>query len=174
MRRVFVFAVLCWVAGLMPGMAGPREDSMAAITRCKSIPDDRKFLDCLYGAAQPLRAELGLTPAPTFQTLLVPADPAAPASPVREAGKAGDGGAIGRVPVTNGNLRLASYAFDPHGHFTVTLTDGSVWRQLDRDQSFADWRGPAASYYVSLKSSGNDHYLDVRGGTGPYQVERLH
>lgn len=174
MRRAFVLAISCWVAGLTPGVAGPRDDSLAGITRCKSIADDRKFLDCLYGAAQPLRAELGLVPAPVFQTALVPPDPSAPPLPAREARKPGGDVAIGKVPAASGNLRLASYAFDPRGHFTVTLTDGSVWRQLDRDQAFADWRGPATSYYVSLKSSGNDHYLDVKGGTGPYQVEQLH
>jgi hypothetical protein len=174
MRRILVFAIACWISSLVPGVAGPREDSLAGIARCKSISDDRKFLDCLYGAAQPLRVELGLTPAPVFQTLLVPPDPAAPIFSAGEVGKTGDGGSSGKMPVASGNLRLASYAFDPRGHFTITLTDGSVWRQLDRDQSFADWRGPAASYYVSLKSSGIDHYLDVKGGTGPYQVERIH
>lgn len=173
MRRVFVLVILYWIASFLPSSAGPREDSLAGIGRCKSISDDRKFLDCIYGAAQPLRSELGLTPAPAFQTSLVPPDPLALVLPARGMGKTGAAGGIGKMPVASGNLRLASCAFDPRGHFIVTLTDGSMWRQLDRDQSFADWRGPAASYYVSLKSSGNDYYLDVKGGTGPYQIERL-
>lgn len=173
MPRICALAILCWISSFLPSSAGPREDSLAGIARCKPISDDRKFLDCLYGAAQPLRAELGLIPAPAFQTSLVPPDPAVLALPAGEIGKALAARTAGKVLVASGNLRIASYAFDPRGHFTVTLTDGSVWRQLDRDESFADWRGPATSYYVSLKSSGNDYYLDVKGGTGPYQVERL-
>jgi len=68
---------------------------------------------------------------------------------------------------------MASYAFDPRGHFTVTLSDGEVWRQLDRDQSFADWRGPAADYYVTISGTDGAHYLSVKGGGGPYWIERL-
>ena len=171
MRNVVMLAICCWSISLCPSFAGPREDALAGIARCKAIPDDRRFLDCLYGAAQPLRAEMGLTPVPAFQAQLVPPDPAG--SPPRQAGNTGVAGTIGNALAPTSNLRLASYSFDPRGHFTATLSDGSIWRQLDRDQSFADWRGPASSYYVSLRNSGNDHYLDVKGGAGPYQVERL-
>ena len=171
MRNLAVLTVLCWGIGICPSFAAPRDDALAGITRCKAIADDRRFLDCLYGAAQPLRAELGLAPAPAFQTQLVPADPSSASN--RQAGSSTVTGAIGNMLASTSALRLASYTFDPRGHFTVTLSDGSVWRQLDRDQTFADWRGPATSYYVSLRSSGNDHYLDVKGGAGPYQVERL-
>ena len=173
MRNVAVIAALCWGIMLSPSFAGPREDTLAGIARCKAIPDDRRFLDCLYGAAQPLRGALGLTPAPGFQTQLVPPDPERPTPKSGEAGNTGVAGAIAKTPAAGGDLRLVSYSFDPRGHFTATLSDGSTWRQLDRDQSFADWRGPAARYYVRLRSSGNDHYLDVKGGAGPYQVERL-
>lgn len=173
MRKIVVLAVFGWCLSLGPSFAGPREDALAGIARCRAISDDRQFLDCLYGAVQPLRAELGLAPAPAFQARLVPPDLSAPRSPPGETRNTGVMGAIGNVLVSPGNLRMAAYSFDPRGHFTVTLSDGSVWRQLDRDQSYADWRGPAASYYVSLRSSGNEHYLDVKGGAGPYQVERL-
>lgn len=173
MRKVVVLVVLGWCLGLGPSFAGPREDALAGITRCRTIQDDHQFLDCLYGAVQPLRAELGLAPAPAFQARLVPPDPSASASPPGEARTVGVVGTVGNALALPGNLRLAAYSFDPRGHFTVTLSDGSVWRQLDRDQSYADWREPAARYYVSLRSSGNEHYLDVKGGAGPYQVERL-
>lgn len=167
-----MLAAVCWIASHCVAHAGPREDSLAAISRCRSVPDDRQFLDCLYGAVQPLRAELGLAPAPEFQLALVPPDPRASVSASASSGGAGVVGAIGNASAVSSSLRLASYSFDPRGHFTVTLSDGSKWRQLDRDQSFADWRGPADRYYVSLRSSGNDHYLDVKGGNGPFQVEQ--
>ena len=56
----------------LPALAGPREDTLAGISRCASLPDDRTFLDCIYGAAQPMRGKLGLPPAPAGQMRLVP------------------------------------------------------------------------------------------------------
>ena len=41
-----------------------REEVLLRLTRCASIGDTRQYLDCYYAAVQPIRAELGLTPAP--------------------------------------------------------------------------------------------------------------
>ncbi len=41
-----------------------RENVLLRLTRCAAIGDTRQYLDCYYAAAQPLRAELGLQPAP--------------------------------------------------------------------------------------------------------------
>jgi hypothetical protein len=41
-----------------------REEVLLRLTRCSSIGDTRQYLDCYYAAAQPLRAALGLQPAP--------------------------------------------------------------------------------------------------------------
>ncbi|HKD48026.1 MAG TPA: hypothetical protein VKB67_10085 [Rhizomicrobium sp.] len=50
----------------------PRDEVKAASLRCDSIADERNWLDCYYGAAQPVRADLGLPPAPASQQSLVP------------------------------------------------------------------------------------------------------
>ena len=58
--------------GGMPAPAGGvsqqalnvREEVLLRLTRCASIGDTRQYLDCYYAAVQPVRAELGLTPAP--------------------------------------------------------------------------------------------------------------
>jgi len=52
--------------------AGPRDDVKSASARCDGIGDDHTWLNCYYGAAQPVRAELGLPPAPDSQLSLVP------------------------------------------------------------------------------------------------------
>lgn len=70
-RRLAMLAfsvVLLW----SPAFAGPREDTFAGISRCSSIADNRLMLECIYGAAQPLRSSLGLPPASAFQISLVP------------------------------------------------------------------------------------------------------
>src|SRR6201995_519782 len=74
-----------------PAFAGTRDDVMSSATRCAGITDDRSWLDCYYGAAQPMRANLGLPPAPAPQTAKVPPGPArvtsaAPAAPPAKRG----------------------------------------------------------------------------------------
>lgn len=51
----------------LPALADTRDDVSAGIYRCARIADDRQWLECLYGAAQPMRAKLGLPPAPESQ-----------------------------------------------------------------------------------------------------------
>lgn len=60
--------------------ARPRDEVMINVYRCAGHPSTRVWLDCYYGAAQPQRAALGLSPAPAAQVQLVQA-PAAPGAP---------------------------------------------------------------------------------------------
>jgi hypothetical protein len=55
-----------------PTPVRPRDEVRAASSRCDNITDERTWLDCYYGAAQPVRAELGLPPALASQQSLVP------------------------------------------------------------------------------------------------------
>src|ERR1700744_1647390 len=88
MRMIFA-AGLGLLALTLPALAGPRDDVLYGISRCGGIADDRTWLDCVYGAAQPMRAQLGLPPAPVSQQKLVP--PAFPgtAAPAQSFGPQG-------------------------------------------------------------------------------------
>src|ERR1700761_6018227 len=73
--RIFVlgFGLAAVLSALtLPALAAPRDDVLFGISRCGGIADDRTWLDCVYGAAQPMRAKLGLPPAPASQQALVP------------------------------------------------------------------------------------------------------
>lgn len=70
-----VFGVLCGMA-VLPAAARPQDDAMAGAYRCAAIADTRTWLDCYYGAAQPVRAALNLAPAGAGQQQLVQAPPA--------------------------------------------------------------------------------------------------
>jgi hypothetical protein len=173
-----------------PVMADPRQDTLAGISRCAGLPNDRTFLDCVYGAAQPLRTELGLTPAPGFQIQLVPPAPGAravmppptaaapPASVPARAMSAPlpqkTDGLFGNL-FDNGSeetLRMASYNFNPRGLFTVTLSNGQVWRQRTNDTAFATWGAKPGDYYATVRAQTTGGYsLVVRGDDGIYQVE---
>lgn len=185
MRHVPIALFLLSVFCAAPALAGSREDSLAAVSRCAALPDDRTFLDCVYGAMQPMRAELGLPPAlPAQQRLVPPVDPSlgrniqpprgqVAAAPVPPAPAKDNGGFFDSM-FSGSGLHMASYIFDKRGLFTVTLSDGSVWRQDSNDTSFAHFAGKAANYLVTLHPADfGKARMDVRGENGPYLVERI-
>src|SRR3984957_19494297 len=75
MKRYFVLGLgltAALTALAAPALAAARDDVLYGISRCGGIGDDRVWLDCVYGAAQPMRAQLGLPPALAAQQKLVP------------------------------------------------------------------------------------------------------
>ena len=163
--------------------AAPRDDMLSGISRCTAFTDERTFLDCVYGAAQPVRAELGLPPAPQEQTRLVPSAamntvalaPAANGA----AQSAPRSGFFGRVfgtgkPVTRAQA-MRSYSFNRDGLFTVRLSDGEEWRQEDGDSSRASWTKPAPTYVVTVVSGALGSFnLQVNGESVFYKVRQQH
>jgi hypothetical protein len=63
-----VFFALLFAKG--SAQARPRDDVMAGLFQCNGLQDDRQWLDCYYGAAQPARVSLGLKPALPAQVQL--------------------------------------------------------------------------------------------------------
>lgn len=163
-----------------PALAGPREDTLAGISRCSALPDDRSFLDCIYGAAQPMRARLGLPPASPAQTRLVPPAYAAPAAPVAPRavppGAARPAGGLANVLGNDsGASWMETFSFDHRGLFTVTFSNGQVWRQEPSDPARARWAGRPSDYSIRLavNADGRSGTLWVRGDATTYQVRKL-
>ena len=71
MKRI-LFLALGLAALTLAGPGSAARRCAFGISRCGGIADDRTWLDCVYGAAQPMRAQLGLPPAPASQQELVP------------------------------------------------------------------------------------------------------
>jgi len=134
----------------LPVLADAREDVVNGMTRCAGFTDDRQWLECYYGAAQPMRAWLGLPPAPQSQLKLLqgasqPATAVAPAvalpatvtraavrtGPPPMPKKSGVFDVFGGSDVVD-NAPIQSYQVTASG-FTVTLPDGQVWKQTDDD-----------------------------------------
>jgi hypothetical protein len=59
-----------------PAAARPRDEVLSTALGCAAIGDARVWLDCYYGAAQPVRAELGLPSALPVQVRLAAVPPA--------------------------------------------------------------------------------------------------
>src|ERR1700744_414229 len=74
MKRAFILGAVLQMALAYPVQADTRSGILATFNRCGVFADDRTWLNCIYGAVQPMRSQLGLPPAPASQTNLVPSD----------------------------------------------------------------------------------------------------
>lgn len=181
MKKFLLAMALLLAVPPLAAQAGPREDSRAGIARCDGLSDDRSWLDCVYGAVQPMRARLGLSPAPDFQqrlatgTVASPGLRSVPPHPMAAARAA-------PLPVAAPAVRrgkedwvhLAAYTFNRRGMFTVTLPDGTVWQQDDSDVNYAHWKDPASHYVVSVGEgiSGRGS-LELQNDGNEYIVRRI-
>jgi hypothetical protein len=75
MRHFWWLLAAAAAALIVPAQARPRDDALSGAFRCAVIGDSRQWLDCYYGAAQPVRAALGLAPALAAQLKLAAAPP---------------------------------------------------------------------------------------------------
>jgi hypothetical protein len=76
MRHIWWLLVPATFSLAAPAQARPRDDALSSAIRCGAIADSRQWLDCYYGAAQPMRVALGLAPALAAQVQLAASPPA--------------------------------------------------------------------------------------------------
>jgi hypothetical protein len=187
MRKVILAAAMMSGA-LTPGLAlaDTREDVVAGLTRCAALADDRQWLDCYYGAAQPMRAWLGLSPASQAQLKLLSVQPTASALPATVSRAAVRTGpppmpkSSGMFDLVGGNdvitnAPIKSYEVSRDG-FTLTLPDGQVWQQTDADAAKhpVSWRQPAASMRVSISQGAMHSFnLVLNDENQHYKVKRI-
>ncbi|HEX2760736.1 MAG TPA: hypothetical protein VHM27_09490 [Rhizomicrobium sp.] len=177
-------------AALAPtlALADAREDVVAGLTRCAALADDRQWLDCYYGAAQPMRSQLGLSPAPQAQLKLLEAQPRTapvtlPTTVSRAAARTGPPPMPKRTGVFNmwggddlvNNVPIRSYEVTGKG-FVVTLNDGQVWAQTEDDASKRPvrWRQPASAMRVTISQGAMGSFNLVLGDENrQYKVRRV-
>lgn len=177
---------MAWAA---PAAADPaRDDVLANLQRCAGFTDNHVWLNCYYGAAQPMRAQLGLSPAPDSQVSLIGTAPVPAPPPMNTAStsKSGGGWFSGVTDIFNsgtnssadsdfgtGAMKLASYSYGRDGLFTATLSDGEVWTQSQYDDLRAHWSGQASNYTVIVSSDMfGSHTMRVKGDHD-YRVMRV-
>jgi hypothetical protein len=146
MKRPVAFAMLGSALLALPALGDTRDDVYAAAQRCRILQEDRAWLECIYGAQQPMRAKLGLPPATEVQQRLVPpagSAPAMAAAPQRMApSQQAQPAALphrrasimqiltGSAPPVAVSV-LASVQYDGENAFVATLQNGQVWRQVN-------------------------------------------
>jgi hypothetical protein len=188
MGRYILFAATGCALMIQPALADTRDDVWTAMLRCQVIQDDRAWLDCTYGAKQPMRAKLGLPPAPEYQQRLVPPPaassslPAAPPSLNASARKIPPAALPHRSPsflqILTGSAppvavsALVSVQYDSQGAFVLTLENGQVWHQVNADGAKARLKvgakvtvTPGALRSYDLKTDDNPHVYKVERKT---------
>lgn len=175
-----VFAVIA-----SPLKADTRDEVLAGVQRCGVIQDNRAWLDCMYGAQQPMRALLGLPPAPEFQQRLVP--PVQPGAPLRATPSAAPRVAkpaprrkpsffeslVGDAP-PYAVSRVASYRYVKGGALVVTLENGQEWRQTDAEGGTVRWTKEPSAYLATITSGSFGSFtMNTNDSTRRYRVERV-
>ncbi|MBA2588020.1 MAG: hypothetical protein H0U98_05270 [Alphaproteobacteria bacterium] len=167
-----------------PAGADTRDDVLAGVARCGVIHDDRVWLDCVYGAQQPMRAKLGLSPAPELQQRLVPGANVAPpppqsqprvaTAPVRPRKKPGFFESLVTTTAERDAPRMASYRFEKNGAFVVELENGQQWRQAGVEGGTVSWSRPPSEYRVVITDGTfGSHVLRASDSPRTYRVERV-
>jgi hypothetical protein len=156
---------------MAPEDARVRDAVLSGALRCYAVADERQWLDCYYGAAQPMRARLGLSAAP--QKAAPPAMASAALAPAAPLDRFPQGPAIPR-----GSSQVVSamtaYSFSMVHNFTVTLANGQIWRQLSGDTDYAHWKNPAGTYVATINHGAFGSFnLQVKGLPGVYKVARI-
>lgn len=169
-----------------------RDQVLSQAFRCSQWDDDRRWLDCYYAAALPMRVFLGLSvagqasgvaanrPLPETKPYVTQynAKLSAAMAP-QEMSPATDFGLSNAQRQTQARLDhidsyMAKYSFDRYGIFTVTLANGQVWRQISGDTSYAHWNKPAQSYAVHISRGFLGSYnFQVKHSPGLFKVERV-
>ena len=177
--RLVLFGLVLLIHG---AMAEPtRDEVMSGAARCAGIADNRTWLDCFYGSAQPMRSLLNLPPAPNAQIKLVPPpgavypSPSSPRSaPQAEKPRGFFAELLGSSKPVATDMPMASYKFGRNGTFTVVLRNGQTYRQEESDLVFAKWNRPAATYLVTIIGSSDTFLLRVKDEPGvTFHVRRL-
>ena len=156
-----------------------RESVLSGATRCGELDDDRNWLDCYYATAQPMRAFLHLVPAPQSNPMLqnlgiagahsVSISDQTPNIPKDSFGLSNDTSRSKSV-----TSRMTSYEFNKKGTFTVTLSNGEIWRQLTGDTSFAHWNEQPQKYIIRISRGLLGSYnLEARNNPGMFKVHRI-
>jgi hypothetical protein len=176
MRGAFLIVGLIILASQAASADPTRDEVMSGAARCEGIADNRAWLDCFYGSAQPMRSLLNLPPAPIAQIRLVPPPGAAytarpgmtTASAAAPRQKSGGfwSDVLGSTKPTVTNMPMASYSIGPNRLFTVTLQNGEVYAQDAADMVFAKWNKPPASYRVTIEPLADKFTLKVKGESG--------
>jgi hypothetical protein len=153
-----------------------RYQTTADALRCSRTAEAHAWLDCYYAAAQPVRAILGLAPAPQAQLASAVPGVQSLSAPQPTSRLATPSVSVPPLPATHFPVtaQMVSYSFNRFGMFTVTLANGQKWRQESGDTNFAHWDRAASHYFVQItRGALRSLNLRVTGSAVAFKVEQI-
>jgi hypothetical protein len=188
---------------MLPEEAAARDKVIADALHCSTLQDERQWLDCYYRAAQPMRAQLKLSPVPEALIDMTSSQTRSDAGtrgsmpnggsakspvissrtfgldengPVDQFGLAAPSGpqVAQKKSLDHVTSRIADYSFNRSGLFTLRLANGQVWRQIEGDQARARLRLPPEKYVANIKHGFFHSYnILISGVSGLFRVRRV-
>lgn len=76
-------------------------------------------------------------------------------------------------PLDHITATVTAVAYDMFGHFTVTLDNGQVWRQLDGDTGKVRFSKKGKEAVTISRGAIGSYNLEVEGHTGIFKVRRI-
>jgi hypothetical protein len=172
--RNIIPVLLCGatILGVTSAQADTRDDVLSGIARCGVVHDDRTWLDCLYGAEQPMRAHLGLPAAPEFQQRLVPTGPVMPVSSMPVSSMPASSVPVSSVPVSSVPASMPAAPAPGVATRPAPRKKPSFWDTLLGNNPpiavsrMSSYRfDKSGAFIVTLENGQRWHQVDVEGGT---------
>lgn len=162
-------------AGMESRASQARDAVMIEAARCTILSDDRQWLDCYYAAAQPMRAQLGLLPAPQAPSSnMHPAPDRQTSPPPQRLDRPGATAVTAHGASQHIVAHITDYKFDDRGVLTVMLANGQTWRQVDGDTSLAKLKAHPGNYIAAIKPGFfGSHDLTIKGVSGVFRVRQV-
>lgn len=123
MRRVFIFLGLMAFYPAQPLWA--QEPLASQLRGCAAIMGSVERLACYDRLARPVPPPIPIPPSPPVSNQV--ADFGADSMPDTQPAP------IPRSLLASVTSQVTAFSFDARGHFTVTLSNGQVWRQIEGD-----------------------------------------
>lgn len=152
-----------------------------ALQTCAGMPDDTARLRC-FDKIVPKSEDAAPAPEPAAVPAPVPAASQAPAPPTVPAAAAGTFGSEQLPAETKADEAreeerltavVTNVAYDYARHFTVTLDNGQVWKQLTSDSDKARFPGQGTTTVTIARGIFGSYNLTIGKGSRIYKVRRI-
>ncbi len=171
------------LAAMAANAAAEAADPLAEMNACRGLGDAAR-LACfdrvlarhdapapVTAAAPIVAAPVATAPAPVTPAPVAPAPPPAPQASADFGSERLPASAAAPQKAASIVAKVKAVSWNAFKHFTVTLEDGQVWRQLDSDTTTARF---GAADAVKISRGFLDSYsLSIEGVWGTYKVKRI-
>ena len=163
-----IFLIIATVIAAIMANAAAAADPVTEMRACRALSDAER-LACFDRLLA--RYEAATQPVAAAQPVSPPAAVAQPPAPADFGSERLPPEGDAPKPAEFITAKVAAVSFNAIAHFTVTLDNGQVWRQLESDTVTARLKG--AETVTITKGFWSSYSLAVDGVWGTYKVKRI-